>query len=172
MHFGRRKFRSKMRNKQTFPLYGVGFAVYGDLPGRDLERGIKTSRLRVIRLSILSEALDMLKVGSATPCTTYGGAAELKSPRGEHRRPTLWAWPFGEVFLALGFLGVRGVLGILGVHSASRIVPKPAQNVEKLFPNPPKSSLERPQAHQNRPRATTNAARNAKCGQETPKSEK
>ena len=43
MHFGRRKIRSKMRKNQSFPLFGVGSAVYGDLPGRDLERGIKTS---------------------------------------------------------------------------------------------------------------------------------
>ena len=50
--FGRRKNREKMRKNHTFPLFGVGPAVYGDLPGRDLERGIKTSRLRVIRLGI------------------------------------------------------------------------------------------------------------------------
>ena len=43
MHFGRRKIRSKMRKNQSLTLYGVGFAVYGDLLGRDLERGIKTS---------------------------------------------------------------------------------------------------------------------------------
>ena len=37
---------------------------------------------------------------------------------------------------------------------------------------PSKSSPEHPKTHKNRPRATTNAARYAKCGQESPKSEK
>ena len=33
----------KNAKKQSFPLFGFGSAVYLDLPGRDLERGIKTS---------------------------------------------------------------------------------------------------------------------------------
>ena len=34
MHFGRRKIRSQIRKNQSFPLFGVGSAVYVDLRGK------------------------------------------------------------------------------------------------------------------------------------------
>ena len=58
--FGRRKNREKMRKKQTFPLFGVGFAVVPRLLGKGKERGKNTSD-RIARKNVEIGQLRLLR---------------------------------------------------------------------------------------------------------------
>ena len=78
--FGRRKNRPKMRKNQTFPLFGVGFAVVPSLLGKGKDRGKNTSD-RIARTNCSKECRDwpavigqsQLEMSSARCWHTFGG---------------------------------------------------------------------------------------------------
>ena len=86
--FGRRKNREKMRKKQTFPLFGLGFAVVPPLLGKGKDRGKNTSD-RIARTNYLKECRDwpavivqsQLEMNLARCWHTFGGR-RIESPRG------------------------------------------------------------------------------------------
>ena len=95
--FGRAKNREKMRKNQTFPLFGVGFAVVPRLLGKGKDRGKNTSD-RIARTNCSKECRDwpavigqsQLEMSLARCWHTFGGR-RIETPRGDHRRPpTLW----------------------------------------------------------------------------------
>ncbi len=111
--FGRRKNRPKMRKNQTFPLFGVGFAVVPRLLGKGKDRGKNTSD-RIARTNCSKECRDwpavigqsQLEMNSARCWHTFGGR-RIETPRGGHRRPpTLWR--SGHLVMELLFLQVFG----------------------------------------------------------------
>ena len=74
-----------MQLRQTFPLFGGGFAVYGTCLGRDYREGKHENLMRH-----LQQGHSMLVSGvwcwswwywSSTPCTTFGGR-RIETPRG------------------------------------------------------------------------------------------
>ena len=90
--FGRRKNRPKMRKNQTFPLFGVGFAVVPRLLGKGKDRGKNTSD-RIARTNCSKECRDwpavigqsQLEINLARRWHTFGGR-RIEGPRGGHRR--------------------------------------------------------------------------------------
>ena len=109
--FGRRKNRPKMRKNQTFPLFGVGFAVVPRLLGKGKDRGKNTSD-RIARTNCSKECRDwpavigqsQLEMSPARCWHTFGGR-RIETPRGGHRRPpTLWR--SGHLVTELLFLQV------------------------------------------------------------------
>ena len=93
--FGRRKNRPKMRKNQTFPLFGVGFAVVPRLLGKGKDRGKNTSD-RIARTNCSKECRDwpavirqsQLGLSLARRWHTCGGQRIIESPQGGgHRRP-------------------------------------------------------------------------------------
>ena len=86
--FGRRKNRPKMRKKQTFPLFGVGFAVVPRLLGKGKDRGKNTSD-RIARTNCSKECRDwpavigqsQLEFSLARRWHTFGGR-RIEGPRG------------------------------------------------------------------------------------------
>ena len=91
--FGRRKNREKMRKNQTFPLFGVGFAVVPRLLGKGKDRGKNTSD-RIARTNCSKECRDwpavigqsQLEINLARCWHTFGGR-RIEDPQGGHRRP-------------------------------------------------------------------------------------
>ena len=89
--FGRRKNRPKMRKRQTFPLFGVGFAVVPRLLGKGKDRGKNTSD-RIARTNCSKECRDwpavigqsQLEINLARRWHTFGG--RRTPPGGCHRR--------------------------------------------------------------------------------------
>ena len=76
----RRKNRQKMRKNQTFPLFGVGFAVVPRLLGKGKDRGKNTSD-RIARTNCSKECRDwpavigqsQLEINLARRWHTFGG---------------------------------------------------------------------------------------------------
>ena len=84
----RRKNREKMRKTQTFPHFGVGFAVVPPLLGKGKDRGKNTSD-RIARTNCSKECRDwpavigqsQLDLHSARRWHTFGGR-RIESPQG------------------------------------------------------------------------------------------
>ena len=106
--FGRRKNRPKMRKNQTFPLFGVGFAVVPSLLGKGKDRGKNTSD-RIARTNCSKECRDwpavivqsQLEMNSARCWHTFGGR-RIEGPRGGHRRLPKFGWASGAIFAPVG----------------------------------------------------------------------
>ena len=70
---------------------------------------------------------------------------------------------------------ISRVFRIASLHARKNLEkkgPGTAKTLPRCSRNPLKSSPQRPKMHKNQPRATTNAARSAKCVKEAPDSEK
>ena len=91
VRFEARKNRFKNRKKQTFPLFGAGFAVPGGPWGeRKRERGTNFGR-RISKKNF--EIIPKMPINCpARRCPPRWGDG-LKAPRGEHRRPPIADYP-------------------------------------------------------------------------------
>ena len=106
--FGWRKNRPKMQKNQTFPLFGVGFAVYGTCLGRDYREGKHEILMRHLQQGlrcwclVFDVAVD--DGGLARPATPSvgGGSYFIEDPRGG----TAAHPPFGKSWLRFD-VGVR-----------------------------------------------------------------
>ena len=78
-----------MRKNQTFPLFGVGFAVYGTCLGRDYREGkhenFGDTCNKAIRCGCLVFDVEV-DDGDPARCGTLSVAGGLKAPGGGHRR--------------------------------------------------------------------------------------
>ena len=155
VRFETRKNRFKNRKKQTFPLFGAGFAVPGGPWGeRKRERGTNFGR-RISKKNF--EIIPTMPSQSpARRCPPRWGGG-LKPPRGGvHRRPPTLGASVIEFFVLAGFWPLWRIW--LSWHywhcvwerpcrrneanngpNDRKIVPRPLQNRGR---GPPKSSLE------------------------------
>ena len=103
--FGRRKNREKMRKNQTFPLFGVGFAVVPRLLGKGKDRGKNTSD-RIARTNCSKECRDwpavigqsQLEMCSARRWHTFGGR-RIEGHQGGTPPPKLWQGFWGYMII-------------------------------------------------------------------------
>ena len=82
--FGRRKNREKMRKKQTFPLFGVGFAVVPRPLGKGKDRGFEHFRSNCAKEcrdwpAVIGQS--QLEMNPARRWHTFGGR-RIESPQG------------------------------------------------------------------------------------------
>ena len=149
--FGKRKNGPKMRKNQTFPLFGLGFAVVPRLLGKGKDRGKNTSG-RIARTNCAKECRDwpavigqsQLEMSPARRWHTFGGRRIANPPGGDHRRPT----PLGRsrpMSPGLSRLSIETGVVCLGKFSASsrQVIgihgQKHVKISKKLAPDPPKS---------------------------------
>ena len=124
-----------MRKNQTFPLFGVGFAVVPRLLGKGKDRGKNTSD-RIARTNCSKECRDwpavigqsQLEMNPARCWHTFGGR-RIEIPGGEHRRPPTLGALVLEVLFWQAFWAFLALLAFW------------PQISKKSFQNPSKSSL-------------------------------
>ena len=96
--FGRRKNRPKMRKKQIFPLFSVGFAVVPKLLGKGKDRGKNTSG-RIARKNVEIGQLRLDRASWSTVQHAVGTpsvAGGLKAPGGGTAASQTLARPLGR----------------------------------------------------------------------------
>ena len=142
--FGRRKNREKMRKKQTFPLFGVGFAVVPRPVGKGKDRGFEHFRSNCAKEcrdwpAVIGQS--QLEINLARCWHTFGGR-RIETPRGGSPPPThpLAVWPPCDG--AFVFAGFWAFLAFVVPNMTSKAFENEARALQNGGPRLPKSSPE------------------------------